>query len=600
MDAPVVLLSCPSDAQSVICRSLVLTLALMVLPYSAAAAPPVVAVFDLKVSGVKFDSQALEQLSEYISTELSASGRYEVVPRAELKRALTEEKRESYRACYDESCQIEVGKELAAEKTVAGSIGRFGKSCIITLKLIDLAKATAEAGGSARGACGPDAVLTSLESALGQLTGRTPQPKLQQAPPPVVLKPAEEPAKVLAPAKASAPAVGPMHPAAKGAADPLVRLETYGDYECPYTRKLWKTLSPAFQRYADTVQVRFRHRPLAFHKGAKRAARGALAAEVQGRFWPMHGCLLSTDLPLTAAKVRRCARSAGVNLRQWKRDMKGQVVQARLAEDTKLGKERAPGTPTSYVNGSKLAGAQPLSAFDKAIQSQIERVRSRVGAGASRAEAVSSLTEANLRATQVASLRKRAPGSGGRAKAIIGRTKPTATPIAISFKEMPTVGPARAKATVALFMDYQCPHSRRLHGTMKAIMKTYRGRVQVGFFNLPLSFHKHARLAAQAALAAHAQGRFWDMHDALFALNKDLSRPAIMTAARRLGLDMRRFERALVSKRIQAKVDRDVAQARAVGARGTPTVFINGRKLTGGRSVAELSQTLDLALVADG
>lgn len=394
----------PSDTCRVFRLTCTLTLALLTLPLSAVAAGPVVAVFDLKVSGgVKFDAQALEQLSEYISTELSASGRYEVVPRAELKRALTAEKRESYRACYDESCQIEVGKELAAEKTVAGTIGKFGKSCIVTLKLIDLAKATAEAGASARGKCTPDDVLTSLESALGELTGRKKQPKLPNV------------ATLVAPLKA-------LHPAAMGAADPLVKLEIYGDYECPHTRALWKQLSPLFEVYAKDMQVRFLHHPLKQHVGADLAAKAALAGEAQGRFWSMHKCLLRTQTSMSAT-VLRCARGARLDVRKWKYAVRSPAVSDRLAEDRDLASDRAPGTPTSYVNGYQMRGALSQEAFVKVIEAELKKARDLVRGGASRARAVSSASKDNRKNTIHASLRLAGPESRGPKKDKTSRRK---------------------------------------------------------------------------------------------------------------------------------------------------------------------------------
>ncbi len=132
---------------------------------------PVVAVFNLQGDASEFKSDEFEYLSEYVSTQVAASGRFKVVPRSEIKRTLAAQKKVSFEACYDESCQIEVGKELAAEKVVVGSIRKFGGLCLVNLRLFDLATSASEGAGTARGACTGLEVLRSLDQAIGQLTG---------------------------------------------------------------------------------------------------------------------------------------------------------------------------------------------------------------------------------------------------------------------------------------------------------------------------------------------------------------------------------------------------------------------------------------------
>ncbi|MCA9554594.1 MAG: SUMF1/EgtB/PvdO family nonheme iron enzyme [Myxococcales bacterium] len=143
-------------------------------PAVAWAEAPVVAVFALEAKGTTLGSADLDGLMDYVEASLAESKRYQVIPRTELKAALNRQKAESYKACYDESCQIEIGKEVAAEKSLAGAVTRFGNSCLVTLKLYDLAKATQEAAGTAKGGCDAEGVLASLDAALGKLTGKVP------------------------------------------------------------------------------------------------------------------------------------------------------------------------------------------------------------------------------------------------------------------------------------------------------------------------------------------------------------------------------------------------------------------------------------------
>lgn len=103
--------------------------------------------------------------------------------------------------------------------------------------------------------------------------------------------------------------------------------------------------------------------------------------------------------------------------------------------------------------------------------------------------------------------------------------------------------------------------------------------VKIVFKNMPLSFHKMADPAHRAALAADMQGKFWEFHDKLFAAKK-LSNPLITSIATELGLDMEKFNKDMSSPVVRQKIRKDLADAKKAGVTGTPTIFINGRKLT--------------------
>jgi len=133
---------------------------------------PVVAVFEIK-NDARLKRGFLVKMRDVIATELAASGKFSVVPNSDIQKAIREKQAESYEACYDESCQIEIGKEIAAEKTLATSIKKVGSQCIVTLQLYDLRKGASEKAGSARATCGEDFVVDSIYRALSQLTRKT-------------------------------------------------------------------------------------------------------------------------------------------------------------------------------------------------------------------------------------------------------------------------------------------------------------------------------------------------------------------------------------------------------------------------------------------
>ena len=131
---------------------------------------------------------------------------------------------------------------------------------------------------------------------------------------------------------------------------------------------------------------------------------------------------------------------------------------------------------------------------------------------------------------------------------------------------------------------------------MKQIEDEYKGKVKIAFKQLPLPFHDKAHLAAEAALAANEQGKFWAMHDKLFANQQALDRPSLEKYAQEIGLNMNRFTAALDSGKFKDKVDSDAKEGAAVGATGTPTFFINGTRLVGAQPADKFKELIDAEL----
>ena len=113
-----------------------------------------------------------------------------------------------------------------------------------------------------------------------------------------------------------------------------------------------------------------------------------------------------------------------------------------------------------------------------------------------------------------------------------------------------------------------------------------------------LSFHPNAMPAAEAAMAAHEQGKFWEMHDKLFEKQQSLSTEVYDQIAKEIGLDLNKFHASIESHRNQAVIQADMAAGSAIGASGTPTFFINGRKLVGAMPFESFKQVIDAELAA--
>ena len=146
---------------------------------------------------------------------------------------------------------------------------------------------------------------------------------------------------------------------------------------------------------------------------------------------------------------------------------------------------------------------------------------------------------------------------------------------------------------IVLFSDFQCPYCSRVNPAFDELIERYGDQLRFVFKQFPLPFHEDARAAAAAALAAHEEGRFWEMHDLLFTNQKALGLRHLEGYAKDLGLDMSAF-RAMMDGGYDAVIERDMAEARKAGVRGTPTFFINGRKYESpGRSADDIAKVID-------
>ncbi len=164
----------------------------------------------------------------------------------------------------------------------------------------------------------------------------------------------------------------------------------------------------------------------------------------------------------------------------------------------------------------------------------------------------------------------------------------------INIAGSPFRGPAKAPVTIVLFTDYQCPYCSKISPILEQVLKKNPDTVKIVLKNLPLAMHQFADPAARAALAAGEQGKYWEFHDALFALPA-LNDQAIDDIAVKLGLKMDQFKSDMASPKIRQKVDQDIMDAQKAGVTGTPSIFINGHPLRE-RTLEAFQQKIDAAL----
>jgi protein-disulfide isomerase len=163
----------------------------------------------------------------------------------------------------------------------------------------------------------------------------------------------------------------------------------------------------------------------------------------------------------------------------------------------------------------------------------------------------------------------------------------------------PVKGPENAPVTIVEFSDYQCPFCARSEPVVAQVVREYGDKVRFVYKHFPLvSIHPRALPAALAAAAADRQGKFWEMHEVLFANQRALQSEQLKGYAERLGLDVQKFEADLQAPETRKLVQDDVRLAQQLGVRGTPTVFVNG-KLLRDRTPEGFKQAIDLLLKQD-
>jgi protein-disulfide isomerase len=362
---------------------------------------------------------------------------------------------------------------------------------------------------------------------------------------------------------------------ARGPASAPVTLIVWVDYQCPFCAKIEPVLKEVVAKYPKDVRLVIKNNPLAIHPHAQFAAEAAVAAQEQGKFWDLHDAMLANTRDVSPERIREWAGPLGIDVARMNAAVESGKLKARVAAEQALVVGLgATGTPASFINGRFVSGSKDFAYFARRIDEEIAWAR----AGNRPAFAIGK---------NVAEL-KPARKDGGRPDP--GKrhdVKPGTTPAR---------GAASAKVDIVLWTDYQCPFCKRIEPELAQALADHPDAVRMFVRQNPLKMHADAMPAAQAALAANEQGKFWQMHEKLFENPKDLKRPALERMAEELGLDMARFRKAMDTNAHAAAIEKDVSDATSLRATFTPAVFVGGYLVEGGgpairAKVAELLGT---------
>jgi protein-disulfide isomerase len=164
--------------------------------------------------------------------------------------------------------------------------------------------------------------------------------------------------------------------------------------------------------------------------------------------------------------------------------------------------------------------------------------------------------------------------------AMIGQSTTSRLTLPVSDRDH-SIGPATAPLTLVEYGDYECPYCRAAHFIVLDLLRQLGDQLRYVFRNFPLvDIHPHAERAAEAAEAAGAQGKFWEMHHVLFEDQPNLALSDLLGYAAGLGLDLQRFESDLATHTFVPRIAEDLLSGARSGVNGTPTFFINGSRYT--------------------
>ena len=349
----------------------------------------------------------------------------------------------------------------------------------------------------------------------------------------------------------------------RGAADALVTLVEFSDFQCPYCARLRGTVEALVAAYPEDVRLVFRNYPLDFHPHAKGAALAALCAHAQGKFWAMHDGLFQHQGQLGDALYDKLAAEIGLDVARFDACRVAPGTLARLEADMAAAQEvGVTGTPALFINGRKASGALPYAQLHAVIDEELAAARARAPRDG-RGEALYAKIIAHGKVLSLLD-----PDVQDLPKA--------------SAVDAPRLGPADAPLKLTVFSDFQCPYCRRAAPVLEGVIKDHPGQVSLTFVHFPLSFHHFAERAAKVALCAQRQGKFWPVHDALFGVGGGAPRlndGVIDAAIQKAGLDPAAVAACVADPGTAKRLEAHKAAAVAAHVRGTPTVLVNGRRL---------------------
>jgi protein-disulfide isomerase len=355
----------------------------------------------------------------------------------------------------------------------------------------------------------------------------------------------------------------------------------WSDFQCPFCGRVNPTITKLLEKYGQDLRFVWKDNALPFHNEAKPAANVARAAYEKGGdklFWKAHDLLFEKQKELGADTYASIAKELGLAADVPKIAAANKYADKIDASMELAGDLNARGTPHFFINGRRLSGAQPFEKFDALVTTQLAAAKKLVEGGVDRSKVYDEIM-----------------------KTAKGPPPPEKKDVADPTNDNPYKGNKNGKVIIQAFSDFECPYCSRVNPTLKQILEE-NPDVKVVWRNMPLPFHKNAKLAAEAAQEAFVQkgnDGFWKFHDKLFENQKAMTRPDLDKYAQELGLDMAKFKKALDEGKHTKHVEADMEVAGKAGVRGTPAFTVNGYFISGAQPATEFTKMLKLARKAN-
>lgn len=364
----------------------------------------------------------------------------------------------------------------------------------------------------------------------------------------------------------------------------LVTLVMFGDFQCPFCKRVAPTLRDLEKKYGDKLRIVFKHNPLPMHPRAEPAAQLAIeafTAKGEAAFWAVHEALFNQGDKLDEPELLALAVSLGLDAKRVKKAIDSHAHGGRIDKDQNLADDLlASGTPHFFINGRRMVGAQPSVKFEALINEEMAKAETMVAAGTAPEKVYAAIIK---------------NGKGAQPPERILAPAPTADNPAKG-------GPKNAPVIIQMFADFQCPYCKRAQETINQVVAKYPTKVRVVWRHKPLPFHNYARLAAEASVEAFRQkgdAGFWAFSEKVFAAQASgtsLDQSAIEQIGLDAGLDVGKLSAALNARTHWKTVQEDAELAERMGIHGTPGFVVNDYFISGAQPFPRFKKFIDLSL----
>jgi protein-disulfide isomerase len=355
----------------------------------------------------------------------------------------------------------------------------------------------------------------------------------------------------------------------------------FSDFECSFCKKADETVTELERKYGPKkLRVVWKNDPMPSHTKAKPAAMAAMALfDLEGNdaFWRFHKNAFDDQEHLEVDSFKRWATRAGADRKAFLDRSDDDDIAKKIADDTALAAQLGVrGTPTFFVNGRVVTGAQPRAKFEEAIDLALAEAKVEADKGTAADKIYVTLAQRNFK------------------KEVSDKDpQDDHTLYKVPIEGSPARGSKTALVTIVEFGDFQCPYCMKAESTLAELRGRYGDKLRIVWKDNPLPTHKRALPAASFAREARAKKGdegFWQAHDALYGSQLALEDADLSRIAISLGFDGTSLVSAPPHKK---EIDADVDLADALGATGTPTFFIDGRKLQGAQPADKFITIID-------